>query len=273
MQRLFSIAILLITLNAFSFAQSRGFIPPLFVLPAEGEEIRFTSAVPPVFQLPDYPAEQLKKAMEGVVEVRMYVTAEGEVVFSEITVSSGHKEFDNAALASAMRARFPAGYATVNGLPRDFRTSMPFYFLLSTDPEQYWQSRLELARVHQRYEIVMKRFQDYMMQRSKVPRATVMEIQQQMEETVSIAKNIHRILAEKKETAILRLRERLDEQRGGIAITATDDATWRRSLHSDEEGAHVEVSLPGSGIVNARTMSADDIERLTQELEIKKSYM
>jgi TonB family protein len=273
MQRLFSIAVLLTALSAISVAQSRGFIPPLFVLPSDGEEVRFTSAAQPVFQLPDYPALQLNKSIEGVVEVRMYVTAEGEVVFSEITVSSGHRELDNAALASAMRARFPAGYATVNGLPRDFRISMPFYFLLSSDPEQYWQSRLELARVQQRYEIVMKKFQDYMMERSQTPRATIKRIQKQMEETVSIAKNIHRILAEKKEMAILRLRERLDEQRENLPFADGDDATWRRDLHSREETAHVEVALPGSGIVNTRSIGTDEVDRLTQELEIKKSYM
>ncbi len=272
MQRLFSLSVLFLALSAVAISQSRGFIPPLFTLPDVGDEVRFTSAAQPLFQLPDYPAAQLNNGLEGVVEVQLYVTSEGEVVYSEITVSSGVKEFDESALASAMKARFPAGYATVKGLPRDFRHSMPFYFLLSSDPEQYWQSRLELARVQQEYEIVMEKFQDFVMQRSKTPPAKVKEIQRQMEEKVSIAKNIHRILAEKKETAILRLREQLDEKRGQAPLADAEDASWRREMQ-DPSRASVQVALPGTGVVNARTVGSEGVDRLTQELEMKKSYL
>lgn len=272
MQRLFSLSVLFLALSAVAISQSRGFIPPLFTLPAEGDEVRFTSAAQPIFELPAYPATQLRSGAEGVVEVQLYVTSEGEVVYSEITVSSGVKEFDESALASAMRARFPAGYATVKGLPRDFRHSMPFYFLLSSDPEQYWQSRLELTRVQQEYEVVMKKFQDFVMQRSKTPPAKVREIQRQMEEKVSIAKNIHRILAEKKETAILRLREQLDEKRGQAPLADAEDASWRRDLQ-DSSTASVQVALPGTGVVSARTVGSEGVDRLTQELEMKKSYL
>lgn len=272
MPRLISFLVLSLALTAAGHAQTRGFIPPLFTLPEEGETVRFTSAAQPIFQLPDYPAAQLNRGVEGVVEVEMYVTSEGEVVYSEITVSSGQKEFDESALASAMRARFPLGYATVNGLPRDFRISMPFYFLLSSDPEQYWQSRLELARVQQDYEIVMKKFQDFVMQRTKTPAQKVKEIQRQMEEKVSIAKNIHRVLAEKKETAILRLREQIDEQRGRAPIADAEDASWRKNMQ-DRNAASVQVAIPGSGVVNARSVGSEGMDRLTQELELKKSYL
>ncbi|MBE0643718.1 MAG: energy transducer TonB [Bacteroidetes bacterium] len=272
MQRLFSFLVLFLVLTTVATSQSRGFIPPLFTLPADGDEVRFTSSEKPLFQLPDYPASQLNMGVEGVVEVQMYVTSEGEVVYSEITVGSGMEEFDQAALASAMRARFPIGYATVKGLPRDFRIAMPFYFLLSPDPEQYWQSRLELARVQQEYEVVMKKFQDFVMERSKTPPQRVKEIQRQMEEKVSVAKNIHRILAEKKETAILRLREQIDEHRGQAPITDAADATWRRELQ-DRARANVQVALPGSGVVNSRTIGTEGMDRLTQELEMKKSYL
>ena len=171
MQKHFYFFFILFPISAFTYTSaqnvsSRGFIPPLFTLPEEGEEIRFTSAVQPEFMLPDYPVEQLNSGVEGVVEVRMYITSEGEVVYSEITVSSGVEALDDAALISAMKARFPSGFATVKGLPRDFRLSVPFYFLLSSDPEAYWHSRLELARVQLEYEQVMKKFEDYMMART-----------------------------------------------------------------------------------------------------------
>jgi TonB family protein len=272
MQRLFSLLVLFLVLTVAASSQSRGFIPPLFTLPEDGDEVRYTSAAQPLFQLPDYPAEQMNSGLEGVVEVQLYVTSEGEVVFSEITVSSGVKDFDESALASSMKARFPMGYATVKGLPHDFRLSMPFYFILSSDPEQYWQSRLELTRVQQEYEIVMKKFQDFVMQRSKTPPQRVKEIQRQMEEKVSAAKNIHRILAEKKETAILRLREQLDEKRGQAPLADTDDETWRRDLQ-DPSRASVQVALPGTGVVNSRTVGSEGVDRLTQELEMKKSYL
>ena len=272
MQRLLPLLVLTLVLTAAAQAQTRGFIPPLFTLPAESETVRFTSAAQPTFQLPDYPVAQLTRGVEGVVEVQLFVTSEGEVVFSEVSVSSGQKEFDEAALASAMRARFPAGYATVNGLPRDFQIAVPFYFLLSGDPEQYWQSRLELARVQQQYETVMKKFQDFVMERSKTPPHRVKEIQRQMEENVSIAKNIHRILAEKKETAILRLREQIDEHRGRAPLADNEDAAWRQQLQQRRE-ASVQVAVPGTGVVNARSMGSEGVDRLTQELEMKRSYL
>lgn len=272
MQRLISILALAVIMSTAVSSQSRGFIPPLFTLPEDGETVRFTSASQPIFQLPDFPATLMNRDVEGVAEVLLYVTSEGEVVFSEITVSSGQRDFDEAALASAMRARFPVGYATVNGLPRDFRIAVPFYFLLSSDPEQYWQSRLELARVQQEYEIVMKKFQDFVMERSKTPPQKVKEIQRQMEEKVSIAKNIHRILAEKKETAILRLREQIDEKRGQAPLADAEDSSWRKELQN-RQAAAVQVAVPGTGVVHERTVGTEGMDRLTQELEIKKSYL
>ncbi len=272
MQRLFSFLVLFLALTTAVISQSRGFIPPLFTLPSEGDEVRFTSSAQPMFQLPDYPAAQQSAGVEGVVEVQMYVTSEGEVVFSEITVGSGVTEFDQSALASAMRARFPVGYATVKGLPHDFRISIPFYFLLSPDPEQYWQSRLELARVQQEYEVVMKKFQDFVMERSKTSPPRVKEIQRQMEDKVSAAKNIHRILAEKKETAILRLHDQIDEHRGQAPISDAADATFRREMQ-EKARANVQVALPGTGVVNSRTVGVEGVDRLTQELEMKKAYL
>jgi TonB family protein len=278
MQRTFFSITLLFFLSTAAWSQlpnapSRGFIPPLFTLPDETEDIRFTSAAQPRFMLPDYPEEQLNRGLEGVVEVMVYVTSEGDVVYSEITVSSGVDAFDKAALVSAMKAQFPEGYATVKGLPRDFRLAVPYYFLLSADPENYWQSRLELARVQQEYEQVMTRFEDYLMARTVASESKMHEIQRQMEEKVAAAKSIHRLLAEKKEDAILRLRQEIDETRSDSPPVAdAEDSSWRRTL-LDHSRASVQVVTPGSSVINERTLSAEGMERLTQELEMKKSYL
>lgn len=278
MQRTFFSLALLLAISAAALGQahnarSRGFIPPLFTLPEEGEEIRYTSAAQPAFMLPDYPEEQLNQGIEGVVEVAMYVTSEGEVVYSEITVSSGIDAFDEAALRSAMKTHFPAGYATVKGLPRDFHLSVPFYFLLSADPESYWHSRLELARVQQEYEQVMSRFEDYLMARTTASESKMREIQRQMEEKVAAAKSIHRLLAEKKESAILRLRQEIDASRSDAAPVAdAEDSSWRRGLR-DYSRTTVLAGTPGNSVTNERNLGAEGMDRLTQELEIKKSYL
>lgn len=273
----FSLTLLLVLAATTVMAQpsmtSRGFIPPLFTLPEETEEVRFTSAVQPAFMLPDYPEEQLNRGIEGVVEVSMYVTSEGEVVYSEISVSSGIDAFDQTALRSAMKTEFPAGYATVKGLPRDFRIAVPFYFLLSGDPENYWHSRLELARVRQEYEEVMTRFEDYLMARTVASESKVREIQRQMEEKVTAAKNIHRLLAEKKENAILRLHQQINETRSDdTPVADAEDTSWRRGLR-DYSRATVQVVTPGTSVTSERSLSIDGMDRLTQELEMKKSYL
>ncbi|MCB2204746.1 energy transducer TonB [bacterium] len=278
MQRFFYLFLLFSAVTALTYTQaqnasSRGFIPPLFTLPEEGEDIRFTSSMQPEFMLPDYPVGQLNEGVEGVVEIEMYVTSEGEVVYSEISVSSGIAELDNAALISAMKAHFPAGFATVKGLPRDFRISVPFYFLLSSDPEAYWHSRLELARVQQEYELVMKKFEDFLMARTEASESKIREIQRQMEEKVAAAKSIHRLLAEKKENAILRIHKEIELNRSGDAPVAdAEDSNWRRDLQ-DRRSARVQAAGPGSGVINARTLSGSSVDRLTQELEMKKSYL
>jgi len=278
MQRLLFFLFLLALPSVFTYTQaqnasSRGFIPPLFTLPDESDELRFTSAQPPEFMLPDYPVEQLNGGVEGVVEITMYITSEGEVVYSEVAVSSGIEALDDAALISAMKTRFPAGYATVKGLPRDFRLSVPYYFLLSSDPEAYWHSRLELARVQQEYELVMKKFEDFLMARTEASASKIREIQYQMEEKVAAAKSIHRLLAEKKENAILRIHKEIEENRSAQAPVAdAEDSTWRRNLQ-DRRSARVQAAYPGSGVVNARSLKGSGVDRLTQELEMKKSYL
>ena len=244
MQRYAFFILFVLTLTSYVVAQApntnaRGFIPPLFTLPEEGEDLRFTSAAQPTFMLPDYPQKAYNNGVEGVCEVTAYVTSEGSVVYSEISVTSGNKELDQAALKSAMKAVFPAGYATVRGLPRDFRIAIPFYYLLSADPENYWHTRLELARVQQEYELVMQKFEDIVMSRTAASDSKIREIKHQMEDKVAAAKSIHRLLAEKKEHAILRLRQEIDANKAGEApIADAEDASWRRNL---QDRSHARV--------------------------------
>lgn len=272
---LLSVLVLLLTCAAAEAqpVKSRGFIPPLFTLPDAQDEVRFTSSAQPRFQLPDYPAVQLNAGVEGAVEATLYVTSEGEVVYSEISVSSGVKEFDNAVLESSMRTRFPIGYATVKGLPHDFRISVPFYFLLASDPEQYWHSRLELARIQNDYESVMKKFEDIVMSRTTASDSRKREIQREMEAAVASAKDVHRILAEKKERAILRVRGLIDASRSDSApIADTHDASWR-AQSIDPAHATVQPGVIGGGVISIQELSGSESDRLAQELELKKAYM
>lgn len=278
MQRFVILVLFVLALTTQAFAQTpntnaRGFIPPLFTLPEEGEDLRFTSAAQPTFMLPDYPQRAFNNGVEGVCEVTAFVTSEGDVVYSEISVSSGHYALDQAALKSAMKAVFPAGYATVRGLPRDFRIAIPFYFLLSADPESYWHSRLELARVQQEYESVMQKFENIVMSRTVASDSKIREIKHQMEDKVAAAKSIHRLLAEKKEHAILRLRQQIDANKAGeVPIADAEDASWRKNLQ-DRTHARVTAASSSSGVINARQLEGEGVERLTHELEMKKSYL
>jgi hypothetical protein len=94
-----------------------------------------------------------------------------------------------------------------------------------------------------------------------------------MEDKVAAAKNIHRLLAEKKEHAILRLHQEItDNKSGQTPVADAEDASWRRDLQ-DRSRANVQVAYPGTGVINARTLGGNGVERLTHELEMKKSYL
>jgi protein TonB len=63
---------------------------------------------------PDYPAESRRRGEEGVVRLRLHVSAEGRVEQADVLASSGHPTLDRAALAAARRWRFrPANQAGV----------------------------------------------------------------------------------------------------------------------------------------------------------------
>ncbi len=254
--------------------RSRGSIPNYFVVPDENTRLNFSSPVNPVFQTPEYPQENVIKHKEGALEIEMYVTSEGKVVYSVVTVSSGDKLFDDAGLKSAMKTKFPAGYATLHGQARDFMIRVPYYFLLSTDPEGYWHTRLELSRMQQEYELAMKEFQSYSLQRTKASKERVDGARKRLEEKVAQAKRLYRVLAEKKETAILRLRDEITDTRDHLNTVADAGAEegpeWRKS-----DSEHHAVIL-GSGLNGIQTLTAlgtNELDRLVQELELKKSYL
>ena len=257
---------------------SRGMLPSYFQLPSANDVVHFTSPQQPNFPTPIYPDARRQSLVEGAVEVTLYVTSEGDVVKADISVSSGDALFDEAALGSAIKARFPAGYATVQGRPVDFSIDVPFYFLLSPDPEMYWHTRLELARIQAEYESAMNEFQGYLSERTKSTASRVESSQRRVEQTVAAAKRLHRMLAEKKESAILRLREEIamtklriedpDEQQ-----SSTASETFWRSAHPGQAVATVVMPSNTRGIVTRDSLSNNDLDRLIDELELKKSYL
>ncbi len=271
------------TLSAYAqgdASQSRGFVPPYFRVPDNTADIRFTTLEQPRYGTPEYPAAHIREEREGVVEVEISCTAEGSVVHARVTVSSGDAQFDEAALKGAMATKFPVGYATLNGLPVDFRMRVPFYFLLSADPEQYWHTRLELARVQQEYDAAMDQFQSYMTARTSATKSRYETAKRSVEEKVSLGKRLHRMLAEKKETAILRLREEITATRDhrdalhAQQTTPDTDAEFRNVLPHAEHAPTVTLATPQShNVVTVSLPYQSDLDRLTQELELKKSYL
>ena len=251
----------------------RGFLPPLFRLPSSGETVHFTSPQLPRFQTMEYPDAHKKSQIEGVVEIELYVTSEGEVARAEVSVGSGDELFDNSALKSAMLAHFPAGYATVDGQARDFKVAVPFYFLLSPDPEAYWHTRLELARIQQYYEVVIKEFQGYLSERTKASKATIEAAQKQVEEAISAAKKLHALLAAKKETAILRLREEIDLTRRAMEEPRMAASVNGRNIQPEQATPAVSATGYMTGVVSYHSLSNNDLGRLLNELELKKSYL
>lgn len=70
-----------------------------------------TDSVPrPTFNVePEYPRELLAQGVEGLVKLRVTVSAEGKPNAIRIHQSSGYAEFDAAAIAAVRRWRFEAG--------------------------------------------------------------------------------------------------------------------------------------------------------------------
>jgi TonB family protein len=282
MKRFFSIVLVSCLVTFTLYAQTdpqkkRGMLPPGYSLPKAGETVHFTSPAHPEYQLPEYPADLKANGTEGALELELYVSSAGEVLLAEVSVSSGDAQFDDAALNSALQSRFPAGYATVDGMPRDFKIAVPYYFLLSNDPELYWHTRLELSRVQQDYETVMHDFQEKLGAKRSTASTRLDAARKQLEAKVSLAKMLHRTLAEKKESAILRLRDQIafaQEKIDGpsMAEAQAGQENWRNP-NKAVITPKAEPSAPRSGVITVSFQTANGIDGLQQELEIKKSYM
>jgi TonB family protein len=272
----FPVLVAFFMLESSASAQlSRGMLPEYFHLPSANDVVHFTSPQRPDFPVPQYPESHRQKQVEGAVEVTLFVSAEGDVVRADVSVSSGDELFDDAALRGAMKAHFPAGYATVHGRAVNFTIDVPFYFLLSPDPEMYWQSRLELARIESEYEVRMKEFQDYLSERTKTSKTRIEGSQKRVEDCVASAKRLHRVLAEKKETAILRLREEIAMTKERIedpAAAQNSSMAWR-TVSPARAVATVVMPANVSGVITQRSLSNNDLDRLQDELELKKSYL
>lgn len=75
---------------------------------------------------PYYPAEAVRKGIEGEVTVRMFVNKEGKVSLSGIEKTSGHEILDSAALAYSNQLHFIP--AQTNGNPRNVWSIMVFKY-------------------------------------------------------------------------------------------------------------------------------------------------
>jgi len=75
---------------------------------------------------PDYPMELLARGVEGVVKVRVDVSATGQVTRAVIDRSSGHRQFDDAAIAAVRTWRFDPAFR--NGRPTASTVVVPVRF-------------------------------------------------------------------------------------------------------------------------------------------------
>ena len=88
-------------------------------------------ATPPRFQArvePSYPPRARRAGVEGVVTVRLRLSAEGRLLAAEVAVGSGEPLLDEAALAAARASRYAP--ATQGGLPVASETTADYRFEL-----------------------------------------------------------------------------------------------------------------------------------------------
>lgn len=247
--------------------QSLGSLCSSFSEQGNCARMRFSSFSPVQLVRPVYPEACLREKVEGCLEIKMYVNRSGRVEKAEISVSSGNALLDRAALESAKASRFPQDYATIDGIGSDFTTLVPYYFLLSADPEQYWHTRLEMARIEQQYDAGMREFQPQLKTgKSRLsPRAK--KLCTELEKLVAQTKRLQNILASKKEAAINRLRDQLalgmNKEKGSLA---TVDAA-----------PQPELALPGYNVVTSAPAGLEampvSLEQISEELELKRAYL
>lgn len=107
------------------------FMTPLALASCQSEESP-GGFEPPVVTNPEspveYPADLFEQQVEGVVLLRLYVTASGTLVpdSTRIEESSGFPELDSAALRSVGQLRF--AHARRDGLPASTAFVQPVHF-------------------------------------------------------------------------------------------------------------------------------------------------
>lgn len=75
---------------------------------------------------PEYPPESRRRGEEGVVRLRLHITAAGQVEQAEVLASSGHPALDGAALAAARRWRFRPATQSGLAVPATLATAVHF---------------------------------------------------------------------------------------------------------------------------------------------------
>lgn len=85
--------------------------------------------VPPQFRVrtePAYPERARRAGVEGRVTVRLHLSASGEVLTAQITVSSGSDSLDAAALQAAQASRFTPARVGEGFIPSDATATYRF---------------------------------------------------------------------------------------------------------------------------------------------------
>ena len=80
---------------------------------------------------PDYPAEALRRGIEGWVVLSIVVSAVGEVEQASVIATSGHAALDAAALAAVRAWGFRPAQRLGVAVP--FETRIPFVFRIRDD--------------------------------------------------------------------------------------------------------------------------------------------
>lgn len=76
----------------------------------------------------DYPSRALQMELEGVVEVRFYITTQGRVETAEVVTSSGHQILDDATITMVKRrGRFRPATRKCQPVPGEYTTTFRWF--------------------------------------------------------------------------------------------------------------------------------------------------
>ncbi|MCC7013717.1 MAG: TonB family protein [Planctomycetes bacterium] len=98
-------------------APSAASVPVQAAPPTPAREPLFVQATPQATPAPVYPAQALRRRLEGVVTMELAVDARGRVRSAQVVESSGHELLDSAAVNAALQWQFHP--AALDGSPVD----------------------------------------------------------------------------------------------------------------------------------------------------------